>query len=295
MRRLSALALVLFAPSFAWATCPKADAVALANGADAVMSVNIDDAIARLSRATKLDPESGRIFYDLARAYVKKEQWKDAASAASTAATLAPTYASYYTVAGHALARGQAWTEAKVSLENAVRLDPNDADAHYDLASTLEHLHDEQGALDHYTRAIRAAPSRTELYMALADLYRRLGYLDQALAVVREGSTWSPSPHVHFTFATLAGAIAEEKQAKPEALARYREAKDACGACDQHGEAVAYFNLGAALATSKPPKKGEAEASLITFQKMICKGAAASRYANECIEAQTLLRQVTSP
>ncbi len=275
-------------------SCPNVDAINLANEADVIMATNVDAAIERLSSATKIDPSNARIFYKLARAYVKKEQWKSAARAASTAATLAPTYATYHSLNGYALARDLAWPEAKVALENAVRLDPGLADAHYDLATTLEHMHDEQGALDHYTRAIRTAPSRTDAYEALADLYRRLGYGDQAGVVLREALTWNPSAHAHFTLATLAGSLAEERKALPEAIARYQEAKDACGTCNERGEQIAYFNLGALLASAKPPRKTEALANLMAFQKMVCKGGAAARYVDECTEAQQLLASVTS-
>jgi tetratricopeptide (TPR) repeat protein len=290
---LVASAALLHAPTAS--SCPDVDAINLANEADAIMATNLDAAIDRLANATKIDPSNARIFYKLARAYVKKEQWKSAAQAAATAATLAPTYATYHWLNGYALVRDLAWPEAKIALENAVRLDPGLADAHYDLATALEHLHDEQGALDHYTRAIRAAPSRTDGYAALADLYRRLGYADQAGAVVREALTWNPSGHAHFTLAMLAGSLAEERKALPEAIARYQEAKDACGTCNERGEQVVYFNLGAVLATAKPPRKSEAIANLMAFQKMICKGAAAARYADECAESQELMKRVTGP
>ncbi len=285
-----------FAFVVALGTCGSVDAINLANSADTMMSTNLDEAIDRLSRATKLDPSNPRIFFKLARALVKKERWKDAASAATSAASLAPTWASYHALAGHALVRDGAWRSARVALETAVRLDPNDADAHFDLATTDERLQDEQEALVHYTLAIRAAPSSSDVaYTALADLYRRLGYADQALAVVREGLAWSPSPHAHFVLATLAGAIAEEKKAMPEAVARYQEAKDVCGACNDRGEAIAFFNLGMVLASVKPVRKAEARTNLVAFQKMICKGGAAMRFADECTQTQEVLMRLGQP
>jgi hypothetical protein len=37
-----------------------------------------------------------------------------------------------------------------------------------------------------------------------------------------------------------------------------------------------------------PPRKSEAIAQLQSFQKMICKGAAAARYSDQCTQAQQL-------
>ncbi len=44
--------------------------------------------------------------------------------------------------------------------------------------------------------------------------------------------------------------------------------------------------MGAAYATAVPPRKSEAMSALQAFQKIICKGAAAARYADQCATAQ---------
>jgi tetratricopeptide (TPR) repeat protein len=298
MHRLAAFAIAFAISAIsarAIAACPSDEAITLANRADAVGQANLDAAIALLVQATDRDPSNARILFKLARAYVKKENWKNVARTITAARKLAPTFATYHWLEGFAFMKQSAWPEAKSAFEQAIALDPNYADPSYDLATTLEHLGDEQGALAYYTRAIRLAPSRTDAYPALADLYRRLGYLDQAAAVAREGLAWNPPPHVHFTLATLAGAVAEERKAMTEAVTRYREAKDACGACDERGEAIAHFNLGMALAASKPPKNAEATDELVAFQKRVCRGAAALRYADECAETQSVLRRLGGP
>jgi tetratricopeptide (TPR) repeat protein len=277
------------------AACPSADAVAFVEQADAIVNTNVAGAIALLEHATQLDALNPRIFYKLARACARNEDWAKTATAAGTAAQLAPDFASYHALQGLALVRQEAWPDAKTALENAVRIDPLLADAHLDLATTLEHLHDEQGALDHYVKAIRAAPSKPDAYIALGDLYFRLGYADRARALVREAMTWSPPPHPHFLLATLAGALAEERHAMPDALAAYQEALTACGTCSERSEAIAFFNVGAALAMSKPPQKVEAAANLHSFQKRICKGGLAMRYADECMQTAELLKRVGSP
>ena len=40
------------------------------------------------------------------------------------------------------------------------------------------------------------------------------------------------------------------------------------------------------------PRKSEANSNLLAFQKTVCRGGAAQRYADECTQAQELLKIV---
>ena len=48
-------------------------------------------------------------------------------------------------------------------------------------------------------------------------------------------------------------------------------------------------------ATANPPRKSEAMQQLQTFQKMVCKGAAAARYADQCSQTQQLANKLGVP
>lgn len=292
MKRLATFAFVLATTAPARATCPRDQAAELANRADRISATNPDAAIDALLVATKLDPSNARIQYKLARAYVKKEDWPRAARAAARAAEIAPTFANYHWLRGFALEQERKWAEAKAAFEAAVAADPGYADAHLDLAMTLEQLDDDAGALAHYTAAARLAPSRVMTYASLADLYRRLGFLDQAGAVAREGLGWATTGHERFWLDTLAGAVAEEKGSMSEAIVHYRDARQACGECAEHGEVIATFNLGMALAAGKKPNKPEALENLRTFMRRVCRGGAAARYADECVETLATLQRL---
>ena len=87
---------------------------------------------------------------------------------------------------------------------------------------------------------------------------------------------------------SLLGDIYDRKNDTGKAVSEYELAKKACGLCNEAGQQIAFFNLGAAYASLKPPRKSEAMAQLQSFQKMICKGAAAQRYADQCTQAQQL-------
>jgi Zn-dependent protease with chaperone function len=74
---------------------------------------------------------------------------------------------------GVALARASRHAEAAIEYRRALRLDPEDATAHYDLAIALTALGDDLGALDEARVAVRLRED--------AKSYRLLGHVEQAL------------------------------------------------------------------------------------------------------------------
>ena len=169
----------------------------------------------------------------------------------------------------------------------AISKDPNLADAYEELAEVQLHQDDEQAALQSYSKAIDLKPDELGFYGPLADLYLRLGYVDQAEQVVKEGLSFSKGGEKHlFTLHTINGGILEGKNNIQGAIVEYEAAKKSCGNCQEPGQQIAYFNLGAAYASATPPRKNEAMQQLQSFQKMICKGAAAARYSDQCAQAQ---------
>jgi len=61
------------------------EAVNLAIDGDKAKSSNLEDAISKYDQATKIDPDNARIWWKLALAYEKKEDWQKMASACSKA------------------------------------------------------------------------------------------------------------------------------------------------------------------------------------------------------------------
>src|SRR5690606_12884374 len=113
---------------------------------------NPDGAISKYEQATNLDPTNHKILGKLANAYKKKEAWDKVAATCAKAEKLAPKHANYFFLHGYALARaadsakgggGTGWADAKGPLEEAIRLDPNIADAYFELAEVHLHLDDE--------------------------------------------------------------------------------------------------------------------------------------------------------
>lgn len=281
------------------------EAVNLANEGDKARDTNIDDAISKYEQASKLDPDNHRILWKLARAYKKKEAW-DKVAATCAKAEMADekvnkkkTFAEYYFLHGYALEQqaikgGVGWAEAKAPLQTAFQIDPNMAQAYFELAEVMLHSDDEQGAIQNYTKAIEVKPDELQFYAPLADLYMRLNFNKEAEAALREGLTYAKEGDKHvFNVHTLLGAILEMKSDMAGAVSEYEAAKKSCGQCDDHKEA--YFNLGAAYAAATPPRKNEAVQELQRFWKVTCKGAQAQRYEAQCGQAREISTRLGTP
>jgi tetratricopeptide (TPR) repeat protein len=296
MKRVLGTVLAVSALAIFGSACSRnnIEAVNLANEGDKEKATNIDGAVSKYEQATNLDPTNHKILGKLANAYQKKEQWDKVATTCAKAEKLAPKHANYFFQHGLALARQAVkgptgWGDAKGPLEEAIKLDPNIADAHFELAEVHLHLDDEASALQSYTKAIQMKPDVLAFYGPLAELYIRLNYIDQAETVLTQGLGFAKEGDKGlFVIHSLLGDIADRKHDTSKAVSEYESAKKACGQCNEAGQQIAFFNLGAAYASLNPPKKSEAMAQLQSFQKMICKGAAAQRYADQCTQAQQL-------
>lgn len=274
------------------------EAVNLSNEADKVRGTNVDEAISKYEQAVQLDPSNHRILWKLATAYQKKEDWPKVEQTMNKATKIkeAATHANYFWLRGYALKQmavkgPTSWSEAKDPLEQAAKLDPNYADPHFDLAEVLYHLDDEKGALEQYTQAIQLNPDELDYYIPLADLYIRLNFLNEAEAVLKEAVSREKSgDKAGFGVHTLYGEIYMLRGDTSSAVKEFEAAKKACGNCNEKGQQLAFFNLGAAYARAN--RKSEATSNLLSFQKTVCRGAAAQRYADECVQAQELIKDV---
>jgi tetratricopeptide (TPR) repeat protein len=275
------------------------EAVNLANEGDQVKGSNLDEAISKYEQATQLDPTNHRILWKLALAYHKKEDWAKDASTCAQAEKVAPTFANYFFEQGYALEQQAvkgptSWADAEGPLKEAIAKDPNLAQAYEEMAEVELHLDREQEALQNYAKAIDIKPDELQYYPPFADLLLRLGYQDQAEAVIREALSYGKEGDKHlFAVHELLGSIYEMKGNVAGEITEYEAGKKACGQCNEAGQQIAYFNLGAAYAHATPnPRKNEAIQQLQSFSKIVCRGAAATRYADQCSQAQEITKRL---
>jgi tetratricopeptide (TPR) repeat protein len=280
------------------------EAVNLANEGDQARNANIDEAISKYEQATKLDPDNARIWWKLALAYEKKEDWQKLASTCTKAEEAAEkadkkkTHADYYFKHGYALEqlaeKGDGpWADAKAPFQTAIQLDPNYGQAYGELAWVMIHGDDEAGAIQNWTKALEVQPDVTMYYVSLADEYNRLMLYEQAEQVLKEGLSFAKEDDKHlFNMHALLGNLYENKGDYSRAVSEYEASKKACDSnkCNDHKEA--YFNLGSAYAELNPPKKNEAIQQLQSFWKITCKGALAAKYGDQCAQSQEIVRRM---
>jgi tetratricopeptide (TPR) repeat protein len=169
------------------------------------------------------------------------------------------------------------------------------ASTQFDQAEAALKSGDEQGALDHYTKAVQLAPTEASYYAALADLYARLRFQAEAEKTLAVGLKRVTDDKKKYVLYSLYGELLSNAGNDAAAMSLFESAKHACGYCGEAGQQIVFFNLGVAYAMQKPPRKAEAMSNLQSFYKMICKGAAAHRYADQCAQAQLVMAKLGNP
>ena len=270
------------------------EAVILANEADKAVKVDVESAINKYDQATKLDPTSHAIFFKLAMAYRKKEDWDKVASTLSRATQIAPKFANYWFERGYALEQQAkkktvSYEEAKEPYLKCIENDPNFADCYEQLGNVYLWTDDEQKALENYTKASEHNPNEIRYYSALADLYIRLGLIKEAEAVLKEAKTFAkPGDKYLFGVHSLLASVYQDRGSLPEMVTELEAAKQV--APQEGPESVQIlWSLGSTYAKLEPPRKQEAINMLKGFSARACKGAKAQSFKTECESAQTLV------
>jgi tetratricopeptide (TPR) repeat protein len=108
------------------------------------------------------------------------------------------------------------WREAAIQFSNAVKIDKNFSDAHYQLAQTYLHLGAFRSAYSEFQRTVDLQPTNYEARIALGNLLLLGGKIDDAQAQANAVVAAQPSnPGLHL----LLSAIAQSRGDKDQALA----------------------------------------------------------------------------
>ncbi len=267
----------------------KQEAIILANQGDQVVDLNPSEAIEKYEMATQLDPANHRIFYKLAKAYKKKEEYAKVASTLARATDVAPANATYWWERGFALEKQAekkeiSYEECKQSYTKCIEADPNRDECYYHLGIAHLWTDKEQDALVNFTKAIEHRPDQVSYYTRLADYYVRLGYDGEAEKVLNAAKTMAdPGKHKQelFNTHTLLGGIYRDREQIEEMVKAFEDAKAV-----NPEDAGSLFNIGMGYAKLKPPKKSQAESMLKGFLARACKSKQRAKYESECKQAQ---------
>lgn len=273
------------------------EAVILANQADKEVALNPEGAINKYEQATKLDPTNHRIFYKLAMAQKKKEEWDKVASTLSRATQIAPKFANYHFERGWALEQQAkkktiTYEESKEPYLKCIENDPNFADCYSQLGNSYLWTDDEQKALENFTKAIEHDPTVVWYYSQLADLYIRLGYMKEAEQVLKEAKGFAKPGDKHlFGVHSLLAQIYQDRGSISEQVTELEAAKAVAPA--EGPEAVQIlWSLGSTYATMTPPKTEQAIQMLKGFNSRACKGAKAQSFKTECESTVALVQKL---
>ncbi len=138
-------------------------------------------------------------WYGLGGAAARQGDWATARDAFEHAAKLRPDAAMYQMWLGIARYHAQksatspAYDSARASLEAAIVIEPALWRAHYYLGRIYREADDAKLAAESFTRAILADGHRQGPYIALAELYRKWDYTDEAIAVAALGGKELPA------------------------------------------------------------------------------------------------------
>jgi tetratricopeptide (TPR) repeat protein len=277
------------------------EAVLLAQKGDQEVKLNVEGAINNYEQATKLDPTNHQIFFKLAMAYKKKEDWDKVAATLARANQLAPKFANYWFWRGHALLEQSKkktvpWEESKDPFQKCIVNDPNYAECYEELGTAFLWTDDEQKALENYNKAIEHDPSNVSYFTMLAGLYLDLGYVKEAEGVLKEGKSFiKPGDKEQakdvYNLHVLLAKVYQERGSQPEQVTELEAAKAVAPADGQEAVTILY-SLGSTYAVMTPPKSAEAIAMLKGFSSRACKGAKATTYKAQCEQAQALVSKL---
>jgi tetratricopeptide (TPR) repeat protein len=273
------------------------EAIIKANEADKEVAINPDGAIAKYDEATKMDPTNYRIFFKLAMAYKKKEDWDKMASTLSRATQLAPKFANYWAERGYALEqqakkKAISYEEAKEPYQKCIEADPNYAECYERLGYVYLWTDDEQKALENYTKAIEHNPAAVGYYPFLADLYVRLGYMKEAEQVLKDAKTFAkPNDKALYGVHLVLSEVYQDRGSTAEQVTELEAAKAVAGSDGPESVQILY-SLGSTYAQLDPPRKQEAIQMLKGFSTRACKGAKAQSYKTECETSQALVTKL---
>lgn len=202
--------------------------------------------------AVKTWPDNHLAWYGLAGTHIMRKDWAEAAAAAGRAAAVAPGVAMYHMVHGYVLyeAAVQQAREAQARAEGrkpeevvlrpgavrhdaalaalalALHLDDDLWRAHYYTGRILRDRGDAGPAAESFTKAVRRGPSEVAPYVALCELYRRWGYVDEALAIAQLAVSAVADPADRASALYILGAASDDKHDDAAAVDAYTKALD---------------------------------------------------------------------
>jgi tetratricopeptide (TPR) repeat protein len=212
-------------------------------------------ALREFTAATRLDPTSALAYYNKGRVLYDLDRRQEARPCLETAVRLAPDYPAALYLLAAVLGTTPEGTEV---LEKLVKVDPNNADGQYLLGQCLLHEHRNQEAIAHWKAAVAADPENSS---ALYNLARTLNSLHdpEAAQYLARFQALEQRLHLSDRVQSLNNFALEAANARnwTQAVEQLREAIQDCGQCQQLP--VLHRNLGLIYARKGDIEPGKRE------------------------------------
>jgi serine/threonine protein kinase/Tfp pilus assembly protein PilF len=189
-------------PNFAiaWARLSRADAYVYFNGGEAAAVARGEAAKRALENAHKLEPNSPETL--LAMGYYQYRVLRDYGLAKNTfgrVSKMLPDTTEVLKTLGYITRREGHWDESTACFEQALTLDPRNAEVLMDAAETYGMLRQFPAALKLYDRALDITANDPDMMAAKAQIYQAQGNLRGAARLLSEINEQAPNENTFFT------------------------------------------------------------------------------------------------
>ncbi|HLX63055.1 MAG TPA: tetratricopeptide repeat protein [Planctomycetota bacterium] len=160
---------------------------------------HLPEAADAYSRAIKLDPQNSGYLYNLGLTYLHARDFNKAAEILNEAVKMKPTYAPYYCSRGLAFENSKNVKQAMEDYLTAIKLDKNNAYAHYLFAGVFSDPDDPTytnrfQAVEHAEKAVKLSNYKNAQYlMGLARALRVAHNMEQAVEAARKAVELEPA------------------------------------------------------------------------------------------------------
>lgn len=165
-----------------------------ANAAKAGTQRQIETAIERFTRLVEAQPNSAEAQANLGSAYAKEKRWQDAIASYTKAIKLNPQFAGAYRNLAKVFEQTTQEKKAADCWYQVLMLEPQKAKVqqHLQIGKRLQELGELQPAVNCYRQALRLQPNLAEAYHCLGSLLLEQGQQETAIAVYQQAVRSNP-------------------------------------------------------------------------------------------------------
>jgi tetratricopeptide (TPR) repeat protein len=171
----------------------------------------LQNALQDMTRAIKINPETGDFYYRLGKVYTHLEEYEQAVINMTKAIELDPQIADAYGLRGLAYIQLNQFQKALEDANAAIMIDPNDASFFVWRGSAYARLKKNEQAVYDFTAAMQIDPDVTNSYILRGMVYCNMGKYQEALDDITEYMKRRPTVEAYFGMAVVYQGLADQE------------------------------------------------------------------------------------